>query len=543
MKAVRFFLSSAAAAGLAVSANAQPPINMVAPPPPVPIGIAPQPAMPGSPTIWDKLGISQQQREFCRRKCCRTPFGAAMNTIVSPLSTLSCGLIPEFCPSTPSLAELQDPGAIGAAAKVKQDRAGAEERIKAVKYLATVDCHYWPEAEDALIGALRNDRNEAVRYEAAVALASGCCCTPKVVVALSNTVGCSTSDGGFMEKSARVRQAAAVALEHCMPSCACGDLPVLELDGGKKDGGGGEKGKGEKPKDDKQSMLPTDDSPNAELKAYYKKVGKLPKSVVMNYATKAMEIGRQIGYQSTPSNATDLAAAGIPAPSEAVALAHRPTNLWDMLSGQDQPTATFAYTQMPTKVTTQPTTTVPVKTVAPSAVPKTLVSAFSPQTAEPPVRKLPPATVTQATTPAPISTPAVSSMLTSSPNPVVYSSLDPAPTPVAVKKEVLTPSVPVKSPAIAANTAVVEFKPVVEKKKMPTTEPVKVDPPATVQPAGIARVVIPAAPIPEPLPTSAVVTPAPETLVPVSAPAPVPTPSNSMMSEPVSLRQAIPARR
>ena len=70
----------------------------------------------------------------------------------APFTRLSGGLIPPFCPVTPSLAELMDPGVIGAAAKVKQDKAGAGQRIEAIKLLATVDCTYWPEAEEALIG-------------------------------------------------------------------------------------------------------------------------------------------------------------------------------------------------------------------------------------------------------------------------------------------------------------------------------------------------------------------------------------------------------
>ncbi|OWK45455.1 hypothetical protein [Fimbriiglobus ruber] len=179
MKTVKFLISTAAAAGLAGSAVAQPPatdpisaaaspygvgaqsalaasaMNAVAPPAPLAQGIAPQPALPGGPTIWSKLGISQDQQEYCRRKTCGTPYGQMMSTLVNPLSNLTCGIILQYCPALPSLAQLMDPGAIGAASKVKMDRAGCQERIKAIKYLATVDCHYWPEAEEALIGALR----------------------------------------------------------------------------------------------------------------------------------------------------------------------------------------------------------------------------------------------------------------------------------------------------------------------------------------------------------------------------------------------------
>jgi hypothetical protein len=497
MKAVRFLLSSAAAAGLAAVANAQPPINMVAPPPPVPLGIAPQPPVPGSPTVWEKLGVSQQQQEFCKRKMCRTPFGQAMNTIVNPISCLSGGLIPPFCPTTPSLAELQDPGAIGAAAKVQQDRAGAADRIKAVKYLAGVDCSYWPEAEDALVNTLRGDRNECVRYEAAVALATGCCCTPKVVVALSNTVGCSTSDGGFMEKSARVRQAAEVALEHCMANCACGDLPPLNLDQGNQGGQGGQGGsqgeKGKEKKDDKQSsMLPTEDGPTAELKAYYKKVGKLPRSVIMNYAQQALVVGRQYGTRvNAQSNPSDLRAAGAPTQTDA-ASGPRPANLWDMLAGTEKPTATFAYTQTPvrtasaTVVVAKPAPTVVATAAAPTptTTPKTFSAVLS-QTAEPPMKKA---------------------------------------MPVAASE-------PAKTPAPLPTMPVVESKPV-EKKKMPTTETA-----APVQPAGVARVSKPAPVVPAPT-----YVPQQEVLVPAFAPMPQ-TMSAGAIPEPVAVRPAIPARQ
>ena len=243
MKAAKLLVSAAASAAVAGAAAGQGPVQfpaitpptstvppplMTAPPFPNATGIAPQPAVPTGSTIWSKLGISQEQREFCRRNLCRTPFGQLMGRIRTPFTRLSGGLIPPFCPTTPSLAELMDPGVIGAAAKVKQDKAGAAQRIEAIKLLATVDCTYWPEAEEALIGALRTDRNECVRFEAAMALGRGCCCTCKVIVALSHTVCCSDKDGGFMEKSPRVRAAAAEALERCIASgCCVPELPAM----------------------------------------------------------------------------------------------------------------------------------------------------------------------------------------------------------------------------------------------------------------------------------------------------------------------------
>ena len=94
--------------------------------------------------------------------------------------------------------------------------AGAGARIAAIEYLATVDCHYWPEAEAALIGRLRGDRVECVRFAAARALGSGCCCTKKTIEALQLVVAGEDKDGFPSETSERVRAAATAALQNCM---------------------------------------------------------------------------------------------------------------------------------------------------------------------------------------------------------------------------------------------------------------------------------------------------------------------------------------
>jgi hypothetical protein len=108
------------------------------------------------------------------------------------------------------------PTVIGAADLAKRNATASAERIAAVKYLGTLDCRYLPEAEAALIAALRADGQEAVRFEAATVLARGCCCTPKVMETLVLTISGSERDGHPAEKSARVRLAAARALEKCL---------------------------------------------------------------------------------------------------------------------------------------------------------------------------------------------------------------------------------------------------------------------------------------------------------------------------------------
>jgi hypothetical protein len=184
---------------------------------PDPLGIAPYPPPPGpTTTLWSFLGLSPAQVEYRQRALARTPLGQLRSRIQNPLSKLTGGLIPPFPPQTPTLAELQAPGPVGAAAKVKLDRMGAKDRIDAVHYLGSVDCTYWPEAEDAMVAALRVDRNEWVRLEAAKTLGKGCCCTKKTITALTMAATCSDADGNPSEKSPRVVAAAQQSLEHCL---------------------------------------------------------------------------------------------------------------------------------------------------------------------------------------------------------------------------------------------------------------------------------------------------------------------------------------
>jgi hypothetical protein len=365
MKAAKLLMSAAASAVLAGSADAQflrggapaagglptlsgasPVLNGVVPPAPLGLGVGPGAQTPGGlNTIWARLGIAQEQREFCRRKICRTPAGQLIGRLMAPVSAFSGGVIPPFCPTVPSIAELLDPGPVGAASKAKLDRAGAEERMKAVKYLGTLDCHYWPEAEEALIGALRADRNECVRYEAAVALSKGCCCTCKVIVALSHVVSCSDADGHPYEKSARVRAVAAHALDRCMANCNCAtpglpSLPVMENAQEKpKDSAppakekGKEKGKEEEKKDEKKlTKLGDPEYP----KEYYAAVAKLPREQVGAFGRKALEIGANIGYTVVGEiNARDYAAAGLTASNEGQSSGAKPKTIMELLTWKD----------------------------------------------------------------------------------------------------------------------------------------------------------------------------------------------------------------
>ena len=165
----------------------------------------------------------------CCKSCCGTPLGELINGAFQPLKMATGGVIPTPCPgpNDPSkggaaaggAASGDAPGAQAAANAIKQDQAQAKARAAAVRYLGTVPCHYYPEAEAALIQSLRTDRSECVRWEAAHALAQGCCCTKKTIEALKLVVSGSQKDGNPSEKSFRVKVEALNALEHCLAMC------------------------------------------------------------------------------------------------------------------------------------------------------------------------------------------------------------------------------------------------------------------------------------------------------------------------------------
>jgi hypothetical protein len=76
-----------------------------------------------------------------------------------------------------------------------------------------------------LAAALRTDRAECVRLEAAIALNRGCCCTRMIVEALEDCVG-GTDKLGPSENSCRVQAIAAMALDRCL--CCPEAMAVIE---------------------------------------------------------------------------------------------------------------------------------------------------------------------------------------------------------------------------------------------------------------------------------------------------------------------------
>lgn len=211
----------------AVEAHAQMPAVPAAPPaaPAVP---AAAPAAPASGSSGGCLAGLCSALQGCKLNCCSSPLGQLLSGMVKPVSIMTGGVIPTPCSSSNSsmlAAAASQPGPAGAAAAIQQSEANAKARRAAVRYLGTVDCHYFPEAEAMLIAALRADTNECVRWEAAHAFANGCCCTKKTVEALTITVQASNRDGNPSEDSMRVRVEAYNALQRCL-SASGAEPPV-----------------------------------------------------------------------------------------------------------------------------------------------------------------------------------------------------------------------------------------------------------------------------------------------------------------------------
>lgn len=172
--------------------------------------------------------MTPAQKQACMQKLCSCSLVQFLSGGLAPMSALTGGLIGSPCPgpndANPADLALPADSAQGAAARIKKLEAEAKARRAAVRYLGTVDCRRFPEAEAALIASLRGDENECVRFEAALALGSGCCCTKKVLEALVVTVaGKRTAEPA--ETSPRVRGAAAAALERCLKKY-CDEEPL-----------------------------------------------------------------------------------------------------------------------------------------------------------------------------------------------------------------------------------------------------------------------------------------------------------------------------
>jgi hypothetical protein len=155
----------------------------------------------------------------CQAKLCASQMGQMLGSLASgPMASVTGGFLPSLCPPPGTIP----PGAGGpnsaasTASAIQASEANAKARVAAMEYLGTVDCTRWPEAKEALINGLLRDPNECVRFAAARALNSGCCCSKEVIEALRTCVAGESKKGIPPETSCRVKAAAFTALQNCL---------------------------------------------------------------------------------------------------------------------------------------------------------------------------------------------------------------------------------------------------------------------------------------------------------------------------------------
>ncbi|MFT7633209.1 MAG: hypothetical protein ACI87E_004264 [Mariniblastus sp.] len=163
--------------------------------------------------------------------------GGGVNRVFSRLKS-ALGLTGKFpgLQPKPPVVPITDPAnlseeaspAVKAAAKVKAEEDQAEQKVQALRYLATIGCSdCYPEVEDALLAAL-DDCTEAVRFTAIKALRgqsnqpcsccqSGGCCSEKVQKKLNKLVNDVNKLGRRVEPSERIRRQARIILQACGP--------------------------------------------------------------------------------------------------------------------------------------------------------------------------------------------------------------------------------------------------------------------------------------------------------------------------------------
>jgi hypothetical protein len=235
--------------------------------PGAPAGTAAPTAAPAAPggNLWSFFCPTADQKAACKNCFCNSAIGKLVSGGGGPMAMMSGGLIPNRCAQNSVANDLQKSAESpeGAAAKVKADEAEAKARAAAVRFLANVDCERWPEATETLKNALRKDRNECVRLEAALALRNGCCCNNETIDALKNCVlGENKTDPAPVERSERVRAVAAEALARCVMT-----QPV---------------------EDPREKVQKTEAAPTPDPADYYKKIASMPRDQVVAGARAAL---------------------------------------------------------------------------------------------------------------------------------------------------------------------------------------------------------------------------------------------------------------
>lgn len=176
----------------------------------------------GKPRTFPIARYLKERHVANKAKLRASPLGKLCKGMLKPLSKLTGGVVP--AEPTPNKVQLAAPGPMGSAAKIKKDQLEAPKRLAAIQALGEVDCHWYPEALAQLLAALRSDRSECVRFEAAKLLTDCGCCTPAMLNALRVCVAGTETDGNPGERSFRIRNQASIALENCLLCAGNRDL-------------------------------------------------------------------------------------------------------------------------------------------------------------------------------------------------------------------------------------------------------------------------------------------------------------------------------
>jgi hypothetical protein len=377
-------------AGAVSVARSQVPVVPAAPVAPgAPAAAVPVVPTEPSPGFFGKMCL---RLDACRRKIADTPLGQLLQNAKKPLSALTGGIVGG--PLKPTDKEAAAPGIAGAAAAGKKDAAEAAKRREDVKFLGTLDCRYYPDAAKALADALRTDPSECVRFEAALGLGRGCCCSEVTVKALMASVSGTDQDGNPAERSARVRVAACAALERCLacytppaPEPEVVGKPVIkgEQDAVKGEGGGDDSDKQKDKKDpvkpdDKMTAKPRSQMPSKEL---IEKARQTIEEFQDLVAVSKPVIQPQV--QPTPKSVFHLV--------QAAAVEPRPVNQQVQLATAQQPVA-----QQPVLKPALAAKPVPASKLIPAPpVAVTPAARMAPATAEPKVADVVPAPVATTT--------------------------------------------------------------------------------------------------------------------------------------------------
>ena len=206
--------------GLALLASLARPVSAQIPlTPPSAGGATPLAAPPATQptTLCDFLGLSKAQLNACKEYMCKTQLGQLMNNSLMPIGAFTGGILGPCCPPL-----------------IMSEQTGRQRRRRRCPHQAGRGRRQAPPGRRALPGhrrlpllargsgwhrsALRTDRDECVRWEAAMALGSGCCCNKATIRALAIVVSSSDEDGYPSETAERSRRAAARSLRHCLSS-------------------------------------------------------------------------------------------------------------------------------------------------------------------------------------------------------------------------------------------------------------------------------------------------------------------------------------